>query len=838
MSGVIGVMRRTLLSCTSLVPGGIAGAGAVSLIDISPAWAAEPALAERLLQTFMNLSRQDLTALAMALGVLSFSVVAAILLMRTRIRAAANEQRLRAEIRELQSEADRFRALLFVEPQILISWGAGEDRPQVSGDTALLLPQDTKQPLRVLAFGTWLLPEPALQMDHAVDALRNAGEGFLLNLVTSAGRTVEAMGRAIGGQAIVRIRDLGGLRRDLAEMTLRHNSLLAETEMLRAFAAAAPWPLWARGEDGNISFANAAYARATDAAHATDAIQRNLELLDSEDRIAMARALNDHATFTARLPIVIGGERRMHDIHALRTTGGSASVALDVSEATELRQALERMADAHRRTLDQLSSGVAVFDGQQRLAFYNDSYRRLWDLDRPFLDGNPDDSSVLDRLRAARKLPEQPDFRAWKARLHEAYRANEAVKDVWYLPDGRALSIVTTPNPEGGVTYLFDDVTESLNLARRYDRLITVQRETLDSLTEAVAVFGSNGRAQLFNPAFARMWKLSPEALSQQPHIDTVEAWCKPLFDDNDAWQTIRRAVTGIDNRTSVPLKLERKDGSILDCMTMPLPDGATMLTFHDITDSENVERALRERNDALETADQMKIDFVHHVSYELRSPLTTIIGFAHLMNDPGTGPLTEKQAEYVNYITSSTDALLALTNNILDLATIDAGAMTLELGPVDVRKTIAAAAEGIQDRLTRDRIVLNVDVDPDIGNFIGDERRIVQVLYNLLANAANFSPPDAVITVSARRAEHSVRFAVMDEGPGISPDVKDKVFDWFESHANGSRHRGPGLGLSLVRSFVELHGGRVHFDSTTKSGTRVVCDFPLDQTAHRNAAE
>jgi signal transduction histidine kinase len=838
MSGVIAVMRRTLLSCTSLVQGGIAGAGAAGLVDISPAWATEPGLPERLIQTFTNLNRQDLTMLAMALGVLGFSVVCAILLMRTRVRADANEQRLRAEIRELQSEADRFRALLFAEPQVLISWSAGEDRPRISGDTALLLPQDAKQPLRILAFGTWLPPEPALQMDHAVDALRSAGEGFLLNLLTSSGRTVEAMGRAIGGQAIVRIRDLGGLRRDLAEMTLRHNSLREETEMLRAFAAAAPWPLWARGSDGKLNFANAAYARATEAASATDAIERNLELLDNNDRLAMARMLNEHAAFTARLPIVIGGERRIYDVHALRAGGGSAGIALDASEAVMLRQTMERMADAHRRTLDQLSSGVAVFDGRRRLAFYNDSYRRLWDLDRAFLDGNPDDSSVLDRLRAARKLPEQPDFRAWKARLHEAYRANEAAKDVWYLPDGRALSIVTTPNPEGGVTYLFDDVTESLDLARRYDRLITVQRETLDSLTEAVAVFGSNGRAQLFNPAFARMWKLSPEALSQSPHIDTVEAWCKPLFDDDAAWQTIRNAVTGIDNRAAVPLKLERKDGSVLDCMTMPLPDGATMLTFHDITDSENVERALRERNDALEAADQMKVDFVHHVSYELRSPLTTIIGFAHLMNDPGTGPLTEKQAEYVNYITSSTDALLALTNNILDLATIDAGAMTLELGPVDVRKTIAAAAEGIQDRLARDHIILNVDVDPDIGNFIGDERRIIQVLYNLLANAAGFSPPDAVITVSARRTEHSVRFAVMDEGPGIPPEVKDKVFDWFESHANGSRHRGAGLGLSLVRSFVELHGGRVHFDSTVKRGTRVVCDFPLDRSAQRNAAE
>lgn len=129
MSDVIAVMRRTLLSCTSLVQGGIAGAGAAGLIDISPAWATEPGLPDRLIHTFANLSRQDLTALAVALGVLGFSVVCAILLMRTRIRAAASEQRLRTELRELQSEADRFRALLFAEPQVLISWGAGEDRP-------------------------------------------------------------------------------------------------------------------------------------------------------------------------------------------------------------------------------------------------------------------------------------------------------------------------------------------------------------------------------------------------------------------------------------------------------------------------------------------------------------------------------------------------------------------------------------------------------------------------------------------------------------------------------------------------------------------------------------
>ncbi len=837
MSGVIVAMRRTLLSCTSLVPA--AARRSVSAFGLTTSFAgsalaADPSLTQTI-SSLLDFNRQEVAVLTTALALLGFSVVASILLMHNRVRAARTETKLRADIGDLQAQADSYQTLLFAEPQIVIAWPAGGNRPRISGDTSLVLQQDSPQ--RILAFGTWLSPEPARQMDHAVDALREAGESFLLNLTTSNGHAIEAMGRAIGGQAIVRIRPLAGVKKELAETNLRLKSVMEETEMLRGFAAASPWPLWAKGAKGKLIYANAAYAQATEASDVDDAIGRNLELLDSAHRADMEQSLGAKKAYDARLPIVAGGERRIYDVRAINVGGGSVGIAIDASEADALSAALVRMVDAHRRTLDQLSSGVAVFDGQRRLAFYNDSYRRLWDLDPAFLDNNPDDSSVLDRLRASRKLPEQADFRAWKAKLHEAYRAIEPAKDTWYLPDGRALGVVTTPNPEGGVTYLFDDVTESLDLARRFDRLIKVQRETLDSLAEGVAVFGSNGKARLFNPAFARMWKLSPEQLGDEPHIDTVAAWCKPLLADAKAWRIIRESITGLENRNDVPLKLERTDGSVLDCMSRPLPDGATMLTFQDITDTENVERALRESNEALQAADQMKLNFVHHVSYELRAPLTTIIGFAHFLSDPSTGPLTGKQAEYLDYVTKSTNALMALTDSILDLATIDAGAMKLELGPVDIPGAIAAAAEGIQDRLATDRIALKIDIDPNVGTFIGDQRRVVQVLYNLLANAVGFSPQDATVGVSAKRGERSVVFAVTDSGPGIAPDVKDKMFDRFESFAHGSRRRGAGLGLSLVESFVQLHGGKVRVDSALGKGTTVTCEFPIDQ-AVRDAAE
>src|SRR5258708_10183129 len=197
MSGVIVSMRRTLLSCTSLARNGLMGSALAALLPAAPAKAADKAadLVDTL-SILLDFNRQELAVLATALALLGFTVVAAILLMRTRVRTAKNEARLGARIRELQLQADRYGALLFAEPQVLISWPAGDNRAQISGHVSMVLPRDSS-PQRVLAFGTWLPPEPALQMDHAVDALRERGDGFQLTLTTANGHTLEAIGRAI-----------------------------------------------------------------------------------------------------------------------------------------------------------------------------------------------------------------------------------------------------------------------------------------------------------------------------------------------------------------------------------------------------------------------------------------------------------------------------------------------------------------------------------------------------------------------------------------------------------------------------------------------------------------
>jgi signal transduction histidine kinase len=796
---------------------------------------ADVAAAYGLLDAITALGREQVATLTLTLGLLCFAVLAIMVLLRTRRTAATIEIATNDQTMEMRAEIERLKTLLLAEPQVLVAWAAGSDEPEIFGDTGIVVAGAV--PEKVLAFGSWLEPAAAQRMQEAVETLRSDGRGFVMTLTSKAGRPLEAEGRAVAGRAVLRLRDVSGIESELMDLAARHDRLMGDVETMRALLDSLPTPVWARDPGGRLIFVNAAYARAVEAEDSADAVTRELELLDRAARESIASARAGGATYAERLPAIVAGARRIFDVVDAPSGAGSAGMAVDATEVEIMRAELARMIEAHRRVLDQLATSVAIFNVDRKLIFYNTAFRSLFELDAGLLDQTPTDSAVLDTLRTARKLPEEQDFRLWKQQLYEAYRAVEPKEHMWHLPDGRTLRVVTAPNPEGGVTYLYDDVTERLDMDRRYAAMIKVQSETLDHLAEAVAVFGSDGRVRLHNPAFQRMWKLAPEALDAHPHVEAVTAWAQAMHDDNAIWRNLRAAVTAIDNREPIVARIERRDGMMIDMTTMPLPDGATLVTFQDVSDTVNVERALIERNEALETADAIKIDFVHHVSYELRSPLTNIIGFANLLGDPTFGPLTDKQHEYLGYITTSTNALLALINNILDLATIDAGAMALNLSEVDIRTSMEQAAEGVQDRLIKDGIELDIRAAPAIGSFSADERRLRQILFNLLSNAVGFSPAGATVTFTAERRPDAVVFTVIDHGPGIPPEAKDRVFEWFETDSMGSGHRGTGLGLSLVRSFVELHGGTVTIDSTLGQGTTVTCVFPTVQEAKQSAA-
>lgn len=772
---------------------------------------------------------------------LAAAAVAGLSALRARRAAAALGQRVEAAERDAASaasaaararaEAQACRLLLAGEAPTFLIWTGPEVPPAVFGRSESALRE---------ALG----PDAAAALDAAVARLR-AGEGPVdLALDTPEG-ALRLVGEAAGGAGILRLlpsAPAAGAHGGAPAQEAPSGPLACG---LAALLDAAPAPAWLRGADGALAYVNPAFVAAVGAASAEEARALGLDLLDGKTRAAAASAEGAAGQFHQRVRAVTKGQRRQMEVVEVAGPYGTAGIAIDVTAEEAARAEIRDAVAAHRRTLDQLTTAVAIFGADERLVFHNAAYERLFDLSPAFLDQRPAEGAILDDLRTRRKVPEQADFRAWRAQLREAYRAIEPVNDWWHLPGGQMLRVVITPNAEGGVTYLFDDLSEHLALEGRYNSLIRIQGETLDGLAEAVAVFGSDGRLNLYNHAFLALWSLDARALGEKPHVDAVAAMCRPLHGETSAFARIRHAVTAIGPREAVALRLERPDGRVLDGATQPLPDGGTMVTFRDVTDSVKMQRVLEERAEALEAADRLKNAFVGHVSYHLRTPLNTLMGYADMLREGLAGPLSERQRDYLEHMRLSSDLLRALIDDILDLATIDAGAMELDLTEIDVREAVCGVAEAVRDPVAEAGLKLAVSVDPDAGQFVADPRRVRQILFNLLSNAIAVSPAGGTVSLGAARREGALVFTVRDEGPGVPAEVADTLFDRFESRSAGPRHRGVGLGLAIVRSFMTLHGGSVTVapavraaDGTPAGGTLATCIFPLTGQGRREAAE
>jgi signal transduction histidine kinase len=395
------------------------------------------------------------------------------------------------------------------------------------------------------------------------------------------------------------------------------------------------------------------------------------------------------------------------------------------------------------------------------------------------------------------------------------------------------VQVISAPaGPNGGVIYVFEDITDQLKLKSQHRTQIDVQRSTLNALTEGVAVFGTNGRLTLSNPRLSTLWKVPVNLLEANPHIDQIiEAVGRALPEDGAGlWRNLKRGIVDLNpTRTDTSGRITRADGRMLDYAITRLPDGQTMMTFVDVTESAQYQRMLTERNEALITADRLKDAFVQNVSYELRSPLTNIIGFADLLASEGVGPLNERQKGYTEYIRASSVTLGVLIDNILDLATVDAGIAELKPEPQDVKALIEKARAGLAASFPavggEKPLNLKIEIPEELPPLMADGTRIVQILYNLLSTAARFSEPGGLVTLSVISRGQRMLFTVDDEG-AQSEEMRAALSD--RGDTGTGRQRGAGLGLAIVRSFVNLHGGTISVERREPRGSRVVVSLPL----------
>ncbi|MFM9972952.1 MAG: ATP-binding protein [Beijerinckiaceae bacterium] len=731
-----------------------------------------------------------------------------------------------AEIGDMQARLERADLFMAGERHVVVAWRDASSDPEIEGDSSLIV--GVGAPRRILGFTQWLPAQDAKRLELLVDKLKERGEAFSLSVDGTEGKHLEIDGRAVAGRAVMRIREVSGDRLERIKAEEGYGRLAGEMAALHAVLDALPQPVWLRYPDGRLAWVNKSYADAVDCRHPNEVISKGAELIDrpQRERIAVENATEP---YKGQVTAIMAGKRSVIEVVDARTPFGSGGIGVDASERELLRVQLEAEMATHVRTLNQLPIAVAIFDRKQRLRFNNAAYQAFWNLDAGFLKTLPGDGEIIDRLRADRKIPEQVDFRGWKQSLLEAYQKSETSEQIWHLPDGRILRVVSSPTPDGGLNYVYDDMTERVTMEAQFKALSRVQSETLDSLKEGVAVFGSDGKLKLANAAFSAIWQLHPEVLQNNPHIDEVIR-NTPLAEGNATWVALREAITGLkDARESLSFKEARADHLTIDCATAPLPDGATLVTFADVTADENNALFLKEKNEALEIAARVKNEFIKNVSYELRTPLQSVTMAAEMLADETIGALNDKQKDYAHSAKQSADALLFLMNDIFDLASLDAGTMELTLDQVAPADEIESVATALADRLTKAGVKLRHEIAASVGSFPADSQRIRQILFHLVSNAVGFSSAGQTIIIAASREKNAMVLSVRDQGRGIPEEALPRIFERFESHTEGSRHRGVGLGLSMVKAFVELHKGTVSLTSAEGEGTVVTCRFPLD---------
>ena len=622
--------------------------------------------------------------------------------------------------------------------------------------------------------------------------------------------------------------------RELAKRTAEAEEARAAFAALAGLIEAAPLPMWHRDASMQLHFVNHAYVNAVGATDGLQVVEDEIELIEPENgktaaefaAMAVAAAAQAERTVSTTL----NGERRQLRVFDIPLgEGGVAGLAIDVQDLINAKSEFRELAEAQRDLLNMMSAGVAQFDANRALSFANLPFQRLFAFRDQWLAEKPEFARMLDRMRENDKLPEVRDFPAWRAEREGWFMATEPSEENWLLSDGTHLRVLAQPVPDGGLLIIFEDRTEQAQLASARDILLRVRTATFDNLFEAIAVFSADGRLSIWNRLFAETWGLLDEALVKHPRLDELLPMLAQHLKKPSQISIISELIRMTSaNREQRRSRVKFADGRIFQIATIPLPDGNALFTMLDMSDSMKIEQALRDRNSALQEADAIKGKFLANMSYEFRTPLTSIGGFADLLKAGIGGELSDQAMEYVEAISQSADRLSDQINTVLDYSQIEAGALPLALEQTDVPALMAEIAEGKAAMARSAGILLHVQTGDAHGSMTVDPKRLAQAVGLVLDNSIRYNRDGGEVLLFARWKNDQLELIVSDNGPGINANNKDRLFDNVDrSQPSEGGSVTQGLGLPLARQLIESHGGTLTVDSQTGEGTTVIMSLP-----------
>lgn len=588
-----------------------------------------------------------------------------------------------------------------------------------------------------------------------------------------------------------------------------------------------------RDENLNITYFNSCYAQITLADDKP--IDCNAIEIDKFTReLAKLTLLNKNKRTSERF-IVVRGKRHLYQFidSYIPHSNQICSIAYDITDKELVAKELKLNIDAQKKLLESTNNAIAIFDSNRRIKYYNQAYVKLWELDESYLESLPRYEEILDKLHHEHKSSEYTNFFAFKQnRINFFTTLTDTYNDFLFLPDGRSLRLLIIPHTFGGLLFSFEDMTDHFALKVSYNTLIKVQQTTLNNLQEAVCVFGEDGAITLYNIKFKDLWGFSSEFLNSNPTIHELINNYKVLLNtDRDLRTHLINIHQAFQERKIIEEYMKRIDNLHIKRRMIPLPNGATMISDLDVTDSALMEQSLLERTSALENSDYIKSEFLSNVSYELRSPLTSIMGYAELLKGTYAQNLSEKKkASYVNNIIESSNKLRTLIDDLIDLTVALAGNIQLIKIEFDALTTVRNSID-LLDKLAKDNVVdCKVNYNESIQYMInGDKKRFEQVIIKLLRNAIEHSPPKSKVIIDLKNMNGYIQLSISNKGSEIPIEEQNFIFNKFYQGRNTKTNgrSGMGMGLSFVKEIVELHSGTIEFNSNQETGTTFTCNFP-----------